>query len=192
MRAVGERSNLSDDGSGDRLLRRSGAGRSRAPVGGRSRVSRWTPHIGGGSSGLARDRCRVVPSKLTGGKRTSGDIALRGAAASGLSRGSVTCPASRPRDRPAIRIRYHVDHIGDCYVRWAGPQRPIRALGSGRGRIRRWIKQDWPASKKGHRLSAWAGLYRRKRLLLLPWHAPGVRATDAGALDIGRHRGRFR
>jgi len=183
MRPVGGAKHLST-GAAMPLEGRSGAGRSRAPVGvDRRSVRRWNAAYRKREVPVSRrDRCRVVHQMTARQRGHLETLLLRGAAAS-VSRGSVDVSARRARDRPAIRDslprRSHRRLLRS--LGWT-PQRPSARLGAGRGRNSSLGSSDWPRIKKSHRLSAWL-VYRRKRAAAVAvCDALGSARTDAGAL----------
>lgn len=118
----------------------------------RRSVRRWkATHAREGPGGLRARPTPGRPGKLSvHEKERLEEMLLQGAKAAGFPSDLWTCPRVLQVIVRQFGVRYHVDHIGRLLhaLGWT-PQKPLRrAVERDEGKIRNWIKKDWPRIKK--------------------------------------------
>lgn len=118
----------------------------------RRSVRRWTAaYRRAGPAALAAKPAAGRPPKLDARARWRLErLLVRGAQAAGFPTDLWTCPRVAQAITVHFGITYHVDHLRRL-LRALGfsPQQPQRrALERDEAAIQRWIKQDWPRTKK--------------------------------------------
>ena len=114
----------------------------------RRSVRRWkATHAREGPAGLSARPTPGRPAKLNvHEKERLEERLLKGAKAAGFPSDLWTCPRVLQVIVRQFGVRYHVDHIGRLLhaLGWT-PQKPLRrAVERDEGKIRHWIKKDWP------------------------------------------------
>ena len=118
----------------------------------RRSVRRWkAAYRRTGTAALAAKPAAGRPPKLDArARRRLEQLLIRGAQAAGFPTDLWTCPRVAQAITAHFGVTYHVDHLGRL-LRALGfsPQQPQRrALERDEAAIQRWIKQDWPRTKK--------------------------------------------
>jgi transposase len=118
----------------------------------RRSVRRWkATHAREGPAGLRARPTAGRPAKLNAhAKERLEERLFKGAKAAGFPSDLWTCPRVLQVIARQFGVHYHVDHIGRLLhgLGWS-PQKPQRrAVERDEGKIRNWIKRDWPRIKK--------------------------------------------
>ncbi len=118
----------------------------------RRSVRRWkAAHAREGAAGLRSRPTPGRPPKLAAPeKKQLEEILLKGAQAAGFPSELWTCPRVLQVIARQFGVHDHVDHIGRLlHGLGRSPQKPQRrAVERDEGKIRNWIKRDWPRIKK--------------------------------------------
>jgi transposase len=117
-----------------------------------SSVMRWRDkRRRGGEKGLKVGTSPGRPQKLSAAScRLLLRVLLRGAMASGYSTQLWTTARIAEVIRKKCRVEYHRDHVGRLMHRlgWSHQKPQKKALERDEGKIRRFVREEWPRVKK--------------------------------------------